>query len=128
MCSRLVLLCCAETQCEFGMWYECDACARDERAQKRAEEAEESEEGSRGQISCALASVSSMLLCILNCSLHVHVDEDKMVFLLQLLVRCSPASRLRSGMSLRSGTTSLRFIRSLACVCVFFCWPRLHNC
>ena len=68
MCSRLVLLCCAETQCEFGLWRGCDACARDERAQKRAEEAEESEEGSRGQISRALASVSSMLLCVLNCS------------------------------------------------------------
>ena len=73
MCSRLVLLCCAETQCEFGMWYECDACARDERAQKRAEEAEESEEGSRGQISRALASVSSMLLCVLNCGISSGV-------------------------------------------------------
>ena len=55
------------------MWYECDACARDERAQKRAEEAEESEEGSRGQISRALASVSSMLLCVLNCGISSGV-------------------------------------------------------
>ena len=87
MCSRLVLLCCAETQCEFGLWRGCDACARDERAQKRAEEAEESEEGSRGQISRALASVSSMLLCVLNCSFLILASYSS-TQLFSSLMRC----------------------------------------